>query len=133
MDSGPEFAGRALDAWAYAHQVQLHFIDPGKPVQNAYIESSNGRLHNECLNDRRFTSLPAAGSIVLARRGVYSAIRPHSALGNRTRGEFAQQVDMKNTGRTLGIPGPNSVGRLITCGRVLSPFVPAEVGDCGAG
>ena len=47
VDNGPEFAGRTLDAWAYAHGMHLHFIDPGKPVQNAYIESFNGRLRDE--------------------------------------------------------------------------------------
>lgn len=57
VDTGPEFAGRALDAWAYQHQVQLHFIQPGKPVQNAYIESFNGKLRDECLNEHWFGSL----------------------------------------------------------------------------
>ena len=91
VDNGPEFAGRVLDAWAYAHQVQLHFIEPGKPVQNAYIESFNGRLRDECLNEHWFTSLPAARSIVEAWRGDYNTVRPHSALRYRTPEEFAQQ------------------------------------------
>ncbi len=60
--------------------VRLHFIDPGKPVQHAYIESFHGRLHDECRNEYWFVSLPAAQSIVEARRGDYNAIRPHSAL-----------------------------------------------------
>ena len=92
VDNGPEFAGRTLDAWAYAHGVRLHFIDPGKPVQNAYIESFNGRLRDECLNEHWFMSLPAARVIVEAWRDDYNAVRPHSALGNLTPEELAEQM-----------------------------------------
>lgn len=95
VDNGPEFAGRVLDAWAYARGVRLHFIDRGKPTQNAYIESFNGRLRDECLNEHWFTSLPAARSIVEAWRDDYNAVRPHSALSNQTPQEFAQQSVMK--------------------------------------
>jgi putative transposase len=95
VDNGPEFAGRALDTWAYAHGVQLHFIDPGKPVQNAYIESFNGRLRDECLNEHWFMSLPASRSIVEAWRDDSNTVRPHSALGNRTPEEFAEQMARK--------------------------------------
>ncbi len=95
VDNGPEFAGRILDAWAYARGVRLRFIDPGKPVQNAYIESFNGRLRDECLNEHWFTSLSAARNIVEAWRDDYNAVRPHSALGNQTPQEFAQQAVMK--------------------------------------
>ena len=90
VDNGPEFAGRVLDAWAYTDGVQLHFIDPGKPVQNAYIESFNGRLRDECLNEHWFMSLPLARTIVESWRDDYNALRPHSALGNQTPQEFAQ-------------------------------------------
>jgi putative transposase len=89
VDNGPEFAGRALDAWAYQHQVQLHFIEPGKPVQNAYIESFNGRLRDECLNEHWFSTLPGARTIVEAWRQDYNGVRPHSALHNLTLEEFA--------------------------------------------
>ena len=92
VDNGPEFAGRVLDAWAYAHGVRLHFIEPGKPVQNAYIESFNGRLRDECLNEHWFTSLPLALTIVESWRNDYNAVRPHSALGNRTPEEFTHHV-----------------------------------------
>ena len=92
VDNGPEFAGRILDAWAYTHGVRLHFIEPGKPVQNAYIESFNGRLRDECLNEHWFMNLPAARNIVERWRDDYNAVRPHSALGNRTPEEFAQQA-----------------------------------------
>jgi len=54
VDNGPEFTSRAMLSWAQENQVKLHFIDPGKPVQNAYIESFNGRLRDECLNQHWF-------------------------------------------------------------------------------
>ena len=95
VDNGPEFAGKTLDTWAYAQGVRLHFIDPGKPVQNAFIESFNGRLRDECLNEHWFMSLPAARMIIEAWRDDYNAVRPHSALGNRTPAEFAEQVARK--------------------------------------
>ena len=57
IDNGPEFIGKALDAWAWARGVRLHFIDPGKPVQNAYSESFNGRFRDECRNESWFTTL----------------------------------------------------------------------------
>src|SRR5437763_16507058 len=58
-DNGPEFAGQALDVWAYERGVKLHFIEPGKPVQNAFIESFNGKMRDECLNALWFLRLGA--------------------------------------------------------------------------
>ena len=95
VDNGPEFAGRALDAWAYERRVQIHFIEPGKPVQNAYIESFNGRLRDECLNEHWFRSLHQAREIIEAWREDYNGVRPHSALGNRTPLEFAAETAVK--------------------------------------
>ena len=66
-----------MDTWAYEHGVRLHFIDPGKPVQNAYIESFNGRFRGECLNEHWFTSLPAARNIVEAWRDDYNAVKSY--------------------------------------------------------
>lgn len=66
MDNGPEFAGRALDVWAYRQGVTLHFIQPGKPVQNAYIESFNGKMRDECLNEHWFVSLREARETIEA-------------------------------------------------------------------
>lgn len=60
VDNGGEFVSRAMDAWAYAHDVRLDFIRPGKPVENAFIESFNGRLRDECLNSHVFTSVAEA-------------------------------------------------------------------------
>jgi len=84
MDNGPEFAGRALEVWAYEQGVKLHFIEPGKPVQNAFIESFNGKMRDECLNEHWFLSLGEARQTIEAWRRDYNEVRPHSALGNRT-------------------------------------------------
>ncbi len=88
-DNGPEFTGKALDAWAYARDVKLRFIDPGKPSQNGYIESFNGKLRDECLNEHWFTSLEDARQIIEDWRMDYNRIRPHSALGGMSPEEFA--------------------------------------------
>ena len=89
VDNGPELRGRALDAWAADHGVELYFIDPGKPTQNAYIESLNGRLREECLNLHWFTSLAEAQAIIEEWRVDYNEHRPHSSIGYRTPAEFA--------------------------------------------
>ena len=84
VDNGPEFAGKALDAWAYENGVGLHFIAPGKPVQNVYIESFNGKFRDECLNEHWFSSIAEAESVVEAWRQDYNTVRPHSCLWYRT-------------------------------------------------
>lgn len=91
-DNGPEFTSRALDAWAYQNGVRLHFIQPGKPVQNAFVESFNGRVREECLNKRWFTNLLDAKRQIEAWRIDYNRARPHSSLGNQTPEEFAKSV-----------------------------------------
>lgn len=90
-DNGPEFAGRALDEWAYQRKVKLCPIEPGKPVQNAYIESFNGRLRDECLNEHWFISLDHARQIIEEWRIDYNEVRPHSSLGNLTPEEFIKK------------------------------------------
>jgi len=89
-DNGPEFAGRALDAWAYARGIRLHFITPGKPAENAYVESFNGKFRDECLNEHWFFSLTDARSRIEAWRRDYNTTRPHSSLDNATPEEFEQ-------------------------------------------
>jgi putative transposase len=89
-DNGPEFISRALDAWAYANGIELHFIEPGKPNQNAYVESFNGRLRDECLNEHWFMSLGQARETIENWRLDYNAVRPHSALGDVPPEEFEQ-------------------------------------------
>jgi putative transposase len=91
LDNGPEFTSKALDAWAYAHQVELTFSRPGKPTDNGYIESFNGKLRDECLNSHWFTSLADARSIIEAWRWDYNEARPHGALGQLTPVDFAQR------------------------------------------
>ena len=90
-DNGPEFAGRALDEWAYQRKVKLCPIEPGKPVENAYIESFNGRLRDECLNENWFISLDHAREIIEEWRIDYNEVRPHSSLGYLTPEEFIKK------------------------------------------
>ncbi len=90
VDNGPEFAGRTLDAWAYARRVTLCFIRPGKPVENAYIESFNGKFRDECLNEHWFISLADAKAAIEAWRVDYNTVRPHSSLADRTPDQFAR-------------------------------------------
>lgn len=84
VDNGPEFTGKALDSWAYIREVQLDFIRPGKPVDNAFIESFNGRFREECLNDNWFMSLNHARAIIEDWRKEYNSMRPHSSLNGLT-------------------------------------------------
>jgi putative transposase len=91
MDNGPEFAGKALDEWAYRRGVKLHFIRPGKPVENGYVESFNGKFRDECLNEHWFVSLEQARQVIEAWRLDYNEVRPHSALGQRSPAEFARR------------------------------------------
>jgi len=92
VDNGPEFISRVVDQWAYANGVALHFIDPGKPVQNAFIESFNGKFRDECLNQNWHTSLEDARRIIETWRVDYNTVRPHSSLGYQTPEEYAAQV-----------------------------------------
>lgn len=87
-DNGPEFAGRALDRWAYNNNVLLDFIQPGKPIQNAFIESFNGRLRHECLNQHYFIALQEAKKIIENWRKEYNTFRPHGSLNGLTPEEF---------------------------------------------
>ena len=89
VDNGPEFAGRTLDAWAYARGVTLRFIRPGKPIENAYVESFNGKFRDECLNEHWFVSLADAKAVIEAWRVDYNSVRPHSSLAGRTPDQFA--------------------------------------------
>ena len=92
VDNGPEFDSKVLDQWAYRTGVQLSFIRPGKPNENAYIESFNGKFRDECLNEHWFISLAHARSIIEAWRIEYNEERPHSSLGYKTPKEFAAEA-----------------------------------------
>jgi putative transposase len=92
VDNGPEFRGRVLAAWSEERRVRLEFIEPGKPSQNAFIESFNGRLREECLNANWFLSLADARRKITAWRKDYNEQRPHSSLGYLPPSQFAQAV-----------------------------------------
>src|SRR5690606_1614204 len=89
VDNGSEFRSHALDRWAYARGVKLDFIDPGKPVQNAFIESFNGTLRFECLDQHWFRTLADARHTIESWRRDYNEVRPHSSLSKATPAEFA--------------------------------------------
>ena len=99
VDNGSEFSSRALDAWAYSRGVKLDFIRPGKPVENGYIESFNGRLRDECLNTELFHTLPEAREKLEAWRQDYNTERPHGALADLAPTEFAKTMG-KTTNKT---------------------------------
>lgn len=101
VDNGSEFTSRALHAWAQEHGVTLHFIDPGKPVQNAYIESFNGRLRDECLNEHWFRNLPDARYTIEHYRLSYNTGRPHGALAGLTPSEYARALEGTTTESTV--------------------------------
>jgi len=107
MDNGPELTSRVLDQWAYAHGVELRFIDPGKPVQNAFIESFNGRFRDECLNQHWFVNLAHARRVVETWRLDYNQARPHSSLGYLTPNEFALSLRVTTTNTLFEPAGLN--------------------------
>ena len=88
-DNGPEFRSRAFDAWAYDHGITIAFIQPGKPVQNAFVESFNGKMRNEWLNAHWWRTITEAKAGSEEFRRIHNTIRPHRSLGKRTPEEFA--------------------------------------------
>jgi putative transposase len=91
-DNGLEFCGKAMLTWAHERRVTLRLIQPGKPTQNAYIESFNGRFRDECLNEHWFTSLAHAEVVIEAWRREYNEERPKRSLGGLTPAAYAQQL-----------------------------------------
>ena len=89
MDNGPEFAGKVLDEWACGRGVKLNFIRSGKPIENAFAESFNGRLRDECLNTSWFINLKHARNVIEDWRKDYNEVRPYSSLKNMTPMEYA--------------------------------------------
>ena len=90
-DQGPEFTGKALDQRAYRHGVEIKLIQPGKPIQNGFIESFNGRFRDECLNEHWFQDLHHARDVIAEWCRNYNERRPHSSPGYLTPSEFAEQ------------------------------------------
>jgi len=94
LDNGPEFTSKAMLCWAEQRGVKLHFIDPGKPTQNAYIESFNGKFRDECLSQHWFSDLREAEQIIEEWRKDYNLARPHSSLGYLAPETFRQQHEL---------------------------------------
>jgi putative transposase len=101
VDNGPEFQGQGLDAWAYQANVNLSFIRPGKPNENAYIESFNGKFRDECLNEHWFITMAQARRVIELWRIEYNTERPHSSIGNITPEEYAEKLMAKINGEAL--------------------------------
>jgi transposase InsO family protein len=102
-DNGKEFCGKDMLIWAHEHNIDLRLIEPGKPNQNAYIESFNGRLRDECLNESWFTSLEHARSVIEQWRREYNEERPKRSLGGLTPSQFAEQLSKKAVTLSAGL------------------------------
>lgn len=100
-DNGKEFIGKAMMEWAEPAGVELKQIEPGKPQQNAYVESFNGRFRDECLNENWFVSLEHAKRIIEAWRREYNGERPKKSLGGLTPAQYAKQLDQQAANLTL--------------------------------
>jgi putative transposase len=94
-DNGPEFQSSAISRWTTSNRVHWHFIQPGKPNQNAWIESFNGKLRDECLNLHAFSDLSEAQNIVTQWKEEYNTIRPHSSLGRIPPASYAANLNRK--------------------------------------
>ena len=99
VDNGPELTGKDLDQWAWASQVRLRFIEPGRPTENGLVESFNGKFRDECLNQNWFVNLRDARERIEAWRKEYNQVRPHSALGYLTPEEFARKAAEEGCGK----------------------------------
>ena len=88
-DNGPEFRSRVFDAWAYTHGITIDFIQPGKPTQNPFVESFNGKMRNEWINAHWWRTIDEARQGNEEFRGIYNTVRPHRSLGGKTPEEFA--------------------------------------------
>ena len=102
-DNGLEFCGRAMLTWAHDRRVTLRLIEPGKPNQNAYVESFNGRFRDECLNEHWFTSLGHAQVVIETWRREYNEERPKKGLGGLTPAAYAKRLMMETSTVTAGL------------------------------
>lgn len=89
-DNRPEFSGHVIDQWTYEQQIYWHFIQPGKPTQNAFVKSFNGKFREECLSENWFSNIDEAKEIIENSRIVYNHVRSHSSLNHKTPAELAQ-------------------------------------------
>lgn len=100
-DNAKEFTGKAMLTWAHKHHIKLRLIEPGKPNQNAYIESFNGRFRDECLNEHWFLDLAHARSIIETWRREYNDERPKKKLGGLTPTQYAKKLATKSDTLTV--------------------------------
>ena len=114
VDNGPEFRGCVMDRWAYESGVNLHFIEPGKPMQNGYAEGFNSTFRDQCLNEHWFTSIAEAQVLIEQWRQIYNTVKPHSSLDRRTPQEFADSCSGlgRNTSQNQGNCPLNEPGKL---------------------
>ena len=103
-DNGTELTSTSILRWSQERQVEWHYIAPGKPTQNAFVESFNGRLRDECLNETLFTSMAQARAVLVTWRQDYNTVRPHSQLGGRTPAEIAGQRGWGHAPNPVAIP-----------------------------
>jgi putative transposase len=129
IDNGTEFTSQVVDQWAYENQVQLHFITPGRPMENGYIESFNGKFRDECLNENWFIDLADAREKIETWRCDYNQVRPHSALGYLTPAEFAQRTAASSGCARMAPPfeAATSSGESVFAGVVLEHPNPEKV------
>ena len=106
-DNGTELTSSAILRCSQERRVEWHYIAPGKPMQNGFIESSNGRLRDECLSETLFTSLAHARLVLDAWKHDYNTVRPHSKLGGKTPAEIADQRVWGRATRHVAIPSNN--------------------------
>jgi putative transposase len=107
-DNGSEFTGQAMDLWAHQNHVRIDFSRPGKPTDNAFIESFNGTFRSECLSAHWFTSILEARQLIENWRREYNESRPHRALAQRTPSEFARQIAASSV-LVGGVPAGDSL------------------------
>ena len=105
-DNGPEFTSRAFMGWAQSHGIEHLLIEPGRPMQNGYIESFNGRFRDECLNEHVFTNLANARAVIAAWRRDYNEVRPHSSCGRMPPAQFAV-LHRQHAGDATPTPRPS--------------------------
>ena len=117
VDNGPEFAGKVMDEWAYRRGIKLSFIRPGKPVENAFAESFNGRLRDECLSINWFMSVKHAREIIESWRQDYNEVRPHNSLKGETPKQFVASDSTSGRGGCV----------IINLGRVLLNHYPRSL------
>jgi putative transposase len=125
VDNGPEFISQALDRWAFANGVVLHFIQPGKPVQNAYVESFNGRFRDECLSQAHYPTLARARVEIELWRVDYNCVRPHSSLDYRTPAAFGELARAHEHEAPRGLP----YAPVAASDNALAASVDAELGE----